>query len=242
MRSRRQFVRLSLTALIPSARALAVRPEPAGRPRVALQSAPRVWLPLARTSELPPLLDDPSLLGPATGTAAQASAWLAPRAAVVPPPEGYTAYDIAENIVRAYQLHGEAAGLDWFLAIAQMAHETGSLTNFWSWRPQRNPAGIGVTGAWRTDQPADTAGWAYNTQRQRWEAGISFPTWESHAVPAHLGRLLAYALRDDQASDGQRQMIAYALSYRSLLSEYRGSAPTITGLNGRWAWPGDNYG
>jgi hypothetical protein len=37
-------------------------------------------------------------------------------------------------------------------------------------------------------------------------------------------------------------LIAQALSYRSLPATHRGSAPTILGLNGRWAVPGTEYG
>ncbi|MCL6541407.1 MAG: glucosaminidase domain-containing protein [Roseiflexus sp.] len=186
--------------------------------------------------DLPPILDDAPIVGRATGTAEMAIAWLTPRA-----DPGYTPFDIGV-IVQAYRSIGDAAGIDWFLALAQMAHETGHLTSFWSLRPQRNPAGIGVTGEWRSDPPPDPSGWAYNTQRQRWERGISFPTWVDHAIPAHLGRLLAYALTDAQANETQRALIATALAVRPLPSHLRGIAPTIPGLNGRWASPGTTYG
>ena len=63
------------------------------------------------------------------------------------------------------------AGVDPLVALAQLVHETGNLTSFWSQRPQRNPAGIGVTGQSQAEQPADLRGWAYNTQRMRWETG-----------------------------------------------------------------------
>jgi len=186
--------------------------------------------------DLPPILDDAPIVGRATGTAEMAIAWLTPRA-----DPGYTPFDIGV-IVHAYRSIGDAAGMDWFLALAQMAHETGHLTSFWSLRPQRNPAGIGVTGEWRSDPPPDPSGWAYNTQRQRWERGISFPTWVDHAIPAHLGRLLAYALTDAQANETQRALIATALAVRPLPADLRGIAPTIPGLNGRWASPGTTYG
>src|SRR4051794_14152901 len=103
----------------------------------ASQASQQLYLPLVQTG--PPLMGAP-LLGPASGSAEQAIAWLAAR-------------DIYNNdivrIVNLYQRIGEKVGLDWFLAIAQMAHETGSLTSWWSQPPRRNPAGIGVTGAWR---------------------------------------------------------------------------------------------
>ena len=61
-------------------------------------------------------------------------------------------------------------------------------------------------------------------------------------MPAHIGRLLAYALRDDQATPAQKALIDQALAYRALPSRLRGVAPTIVGLNGRWAVPGTTYG
>lgn len=207
----------------------AAPPEPTGTP---LPPTPV----LPPDDDLPPILDDAPIIGRATGTAEMAITWLTPRA-----DPGYTPFDIGV-IVHAYRSIGDAAGMDWFLALAQMAHETGHLTSFWSLRPQRNPAGIGVTGEWRSDPPPDLSGWAYNIQRQRWERGISFPTWVDHAIPAHLGRLLAYALTDAQANETQRALIATALAVRPLPSHLRGIAPTILGLNGKWASPGTTYG
>ncbi|MGB9750988.1 glucosaminidase domain-containing protein [Roseiflexus castenholzii] len=197
---------------------------------------PPTPIPVPPEDDLPPILDNAPLVGPATGTEHMAINWFVPRA-----DRSYTAFDIG-MIIGAYRAIGEIAGIDWFLALAQMAHETGHLTSFWSLRPQRNPAGIGVTGEWRADPPPDPTGWAYNTQRQRWERGISFPTWAEHAIPAHLGRLLAYALTDEQANDAQRTLITTALAVRPLSPALRGVAPTILGLNGRWAFPGTTYG
>jgi hypothetical protein len=57
-----------------------------------------------------------------------------------------------------------------------------------------------------------------------------------------MGRLLAYALTDEQANDVQRRRISYALSVRPLPSNLRGVAPTLGALNGRWAVPGTSYG
>jgi hypothetical protein len=184
------------------------------------------------------------LLGPASGTAAQAIAWLDSRADI-----SYRGKGVQE-IVAAYQGWGETVGMDWFLALAQCCHETGSLTSFWSQRPQRNPAGIGVTGRHRSDwndnfdqeREADGLRWSYNYQRNRWEDGLRFDTWADHAVPAHLGRLLAYALRDEQANTAQRSLIATALAVRPLPASLRGVAPSIIGLNGKWAVPGTTYG
>ena len=75
------------------------------------------------------------------------------------------------------------AGVDPLVVIAQMSHETGHLSSYWSQKPRRNPAGIGVTGA-----PG---------------AGVSFPWW-SDSVDAHVGRLLAYALPRVRARPSRR--------------------------------------
>jgi len=145
------------------------------------------------------------------------------------------------TIITAYHKQATRLGLDWMLAVAQMVHETGYLTSFWSQRPQRNPAGIGVTGEFQTHAPADRVGWAYNTQRKRWEKGISFPSWADHAIPAHLGRLLAYALKEGEGSPDQQAAIANALRVRPLPAAFRGVAPTLAGLVGTWANPGWSF-
>lgn len=225
MRVRRQFVRASLSLVVVIAAA--------GARRALTQSNQQNWLPLIQS---PP--DLALILGAASGTTDQAIAWIAPRSAAEYPPS-----DVA-TIVDAYRQIGESVGLDWFLAIAQMVHETGSLTSWWSGRPRRNPAGIGVTGRMQEGTPdAPPAGaWAWDDSIQRWREGVSFVTWTGHSVPAHLGRLLAYALRDDQTNQAQLELINYALSYRGLPSSYRGVARVITDLNGRWAVPGTDYG
>jgi hypothetical protein len=278
MRSRRHFLQLSLVALLVSAAKAAFSnadppdgppaPVPTPAPTSAAPEMPRalrqVRLPLVLSSEAPvalpvvpaasqadqqiympllrasapPLIGAP-LLGPASGSAEQAIAWLSARA--------IDSNDIT-RIVNDYQRIGELVGLDWFLAIAQMAHETGSLTSWWSQPPRRNLAGIGVTGAWRAGLPDGSQGpapgpaWAWNERLGRWLEGVSFPTWGSDAVPAHLGRLLAYTLPADMGDLTQQSLIAHALGYRPLPASHRGSAPTILGLNGRWAVPGTDYG
>jgi hypothetical protein len=184
--------------------------------------------------------DDAPILGPPSGTVDQATAWFAANADYTPN-TGYTPDDCAV-IVSAYQQQGDAVGMDWFLALAQMSVETGGLTSWWSQRPQRNPAGIGVTGQVQPGTPDAPPGPGWTWHDTQWEEGWSFPTWVDDAVPAHLGRLLAYAITDDQATPAQLQVINRALSFRPLPQSYRGVAPTIDGLNGRWAVPGTTYG
>jgi hypothetical protein len=183
---------------------------------------------------------DSPLLGPPLGTTIAAARWLVRSTQ-------YGPAAVAE-IVHAYEREGSAAGVDWFLALAQMAHETGSLTSWWCARPRRNPAGIGVTGRVLTapmELPPDGR-WAWrnpeSSQHGRWHEGLSFARWDPVAVRAHLGRILAYALPADTGTPYQLDMIDEALGWRTLPANYRGSAVTIADLDGRWAVPGDGYG
>jgi hypothetical protein len=196
------------------------------------------------------------LLGPPRGTVEQAIAFITARA---------TQYDApsVRLIVNAYASIGTEAGVDWFLALAQMAHETGALTSWWCARPRRNPAGLGVTGATRPgpadpkDRPGPAPGsaWIYDTDRNLWLEGLVFASWVEHAIPAHLGRLIAYARRDEDLQPGpawpeainrqrriQQRLADYALQLRPLPAHFRGVAPVVGELNARWAYPGPDYG
>ncbi len=105
-------------------------------------------------------------------------------------------------------------GLDPLIAASQMIEETAHLTSFWSQPPRHNMAGIGVTG-----EPG---------------AGVKFPS--AHVgVRAQLGRLPAYALKPGTETPGQRSLIDEALHFRRLRDDFRGAAPTLGGLAGRWA-------
>jgi hypothetical protein len=172
-----------------------------------------------------------------------------------------TIYD--EETVRAicekYREICGAAGLDWWLALAQVAHETGFLTSWWCAPHRRNPAGLGVTGDERKYHPQRGA-WVWDAARRIWKEGLSFDGWMSSptnnttAIEAHVGRLLAYALDDTQTRHNrnmpegvnqqlynQRQLIKKALALRPLPDSFRGSAPTLKGLSTRWA-PSPDYG
>ena len=175
------------------------------------------------------------ILATASGTSEQAINWLAARSTQ------YTRYDI-EQIVGAYARIGDEAGLDWFLALAQSAHETGSLTSWWCARPRRNPAGLAVTGRTLPGVPDMPPGQHWAWDGLLWREGISFAAWDADAISAHLGRLLAYALPTGAGSDRQRTLIDYALALRPLGSANRGVAQTYPDLNGRWAVPGTDYG
>ncbi len=184
------------------------------------------------------------ILGKPTASVAQLAAFILAR------PHGeYTVHDIEAIIVPTYWRLCAEVGIDPTLAVAQMIHETGNLTSFWAARPQRNPAGIGVTGQRQATRPPNTDGWAFNTQRWQWEAGVSFATWEHDAIPAHVGRLLAYALPIGAENPVQRAAIERALRYRALPARMRGSAPILKRLGKAhnptgqgWASPGIDYG
>jgi hypothetical protein len=148
------------------------------------------------------------LLAPASAPSARAEQYLQAR-----PHGGYSAGDVTQ-IVGLYYTTATAVGLDPLLAVAQMTEETAHLTSFWSQRPRRNFAGIGVTG-----QPG---------------AGLSFPDLKT-AVRAHTGRLLAYALPSGTGNPAQNQLIDEALAARPLPPHLRGAAATLGGLAGTWA-------
>lgn len=208
--------------------------DPAGLPWGAFLE--RVYAPPPATPPVVagPLSPDSPILGPPSGSAEAAIAYLAARST------HYEPGAVAE-IVTGYRRIGGEAGLDWFGALAQVAHETGGLTSWWSARPRRNPAGLGVTGETRRAPAALPPGpdWAYDGQV--WRRGLSFARWDGDAIRAHIGRLLAYALPMGQGTPAQQRLIAEALALRPLPAAYRGAAPTWRGLNGRWASPGATY-
>jgi hypothetical protein len=147
-----------------------------------------------------------------------------------------TVREIADH----YATVGERVGIDYFVAMAQMLHETGALTSFWSQPPRHNLAGIGVTGA-SSVAPKDDPMWQYDPQRNKWVYGVSFPSYEV-GVRAHLGRLVAYAVKPEERTAEQQALVDEALFYRQLPAQLHGSAPRWIDLNGKWAVPGTTYG
>lgn len=182
-------------------------------------------------------------------SAASAAAVIAPHfPETTTDPNAYTRYDI-ESIVDSVWRVCQPVGVNPLAALAQTIHETAEFTSFWSQRPQRNAAGVGITGKWSPVEPPNKDGWKFNTQRQRWEVGISFKNWKHHSIPAHVGRLLAYVLKVGEETPEQRDLITKALTYRNLPASARGSAPTLRqlgkvhNLSGHgWAVPGAAYG
>ncbi len=161
----------------------------------------------------------------------------------------YTEKDIRAVIVPAYYWACGAVGIDPVLAIAQMIHETGNLASFWAARPRRNPAGIGVTGQTSATELANPTNWIFDPSSNLWRFGVSFASWEQDSIPAHLGRLLAYALPHGSENPTQSATISRGLSYRPFPSNMHGSAPILKQLGKAhnptgqgWASPGTNYG
>jgi hypothetical protein len=117
-------------------------------------------------------------------------------------------------------------GVDPLIAVAQLVHETADLTSWWSQRPRRNPAGIGVTGGKdpKTGEPL----------------GVHFPGW-SWAVRAHVGRLLLYAgHRPQGALTGARvdALMTDAVAVRNLPAGKYGTGATV-GTLAKAGWATD---
>jgi hypothetical protein len=146
------------------------------------------------------------------------------------------------------------------MAIAQAIHETSErdpatdkwrpLSSWWAQRPRRNPAGLGVTGQMRATQPVDVKAWQQDTRPQPpvWRAGLAFDSWDISSR-AHIGRLLAYSVPAGAETPAQIELINFALAFRPLPTNLRGTAPTAKMLGARfnptgrgWATPGTNYG
>ena len=159
----------------------------------------------------------------------------------------YTPLEICQ-IVQYYWKYGIRVGIDPVIAVVQMLHETGNLTSWWSMRPRRNPAGLGVNGRKIYNQGQkdllnglDVEVWHYNEVNSLWEHGHVFSSW-NQAVRAHIGHLLCYALEDSDMNKQQRYISQCSPRRKKMPSIYRGCARVITDLNGRWAVPGKNYG
>ncbi len=153
-----------------------------------------------------PLNTQMPLIGPASGTLQQVVDYVQARL----PGQSEYRKDVA-TIFGLYWKYAPTVGIDPFLAACQCVFETDALRSKWSARPHRNPAGLGV----------------------RQEGGLSFASWED-SVQAHLGQLLALALRDDEANDAQRAMMQRNPRHAHIPAAVRGTAKTIAGLDNNW--------
>lgn len=144
------------------------------------------------------------------------------------------------TILPAYWRVATSAGVDPCLAVAQMAHETAHLTSALSQRRDpfgnnlRNPAGIGING---DTSPGPAPGFVWDSDREAWRRCVGFPSWDV-AIQAHIGRLIAYALK--KGNDTQEALVATALAARPL--GRRGFAPTLRSLGGTWSANKGTYG
>ena len=161
----------------------------------------------------------------------QASLGQAVRCVLRYPHGEYKESDIAGVILPALWKVALSVGVDPVPLVGQLFVETwdldpkakkehGPFCSFWSQRDKlgdyrsggRNPAGIGVDGTHQVEQPRLVLGWKYNTQRDRWEKGVTFPTWEYDAIPAWVGRVLANLFKPDEGTPAQRALITKGLT------------------------------
>lgn len=151
----------------------------------------------------------------------------------------YTLNDY-RSILLSYDKAAEKGNVNPYLAVAQMAKETDWGRSFWSQRPRRNPAGIGVTGEKsETEKPKDT--WAFDSSENIWKKGYSFPSWEI-AAQAHIGHLLAYVYKQAELNDEQLYLVAVDPRAKFIPATTRGKVKLLKDLDGKWAVPGVGYG
>lgn len=193
--------------------------------------------------------EESKLLGVAQIAANEAAAY------VVRHGSSYNAYDLLSIAVDVWTWSHQG-GVNADLVWAQIIHETDWLRSWWSQRPRRNPAGIGVTGTVSRSRPSVLSRavegvviptWA--KEGLLWKEGISFPSWEL-ATRAQVGRWLLYVYPTTASvSKGTAALMAYAEAVRPLPVAARGSAQQLRQL-GRvhnasgygWADPGTDYG
>lgn len=188
---------------------------------------------------------------PAPGIAPDALILAAPRCTLTQAQRTYARraphgeYTTAEvNVILGwYWERCATVGVDPCLAVAQMAHETNWLRSALSQRRDRhgnnlrNPAGIGVTGA---ASPTPRPGYVWDADRNLYRACVGFAGWQIASVPAHVGRLLAYALKEGTETPAQQALVEIALAARPLAR--RGHATTLHGLGGTWSERPGTYG
>jgi hypothetical protein len=226
--------------------------EPVTAPPVLPPTPPAPWTSYTEDS---PIMDAPPVDLPNLVAAFNARCARSPYAREEPNPLTLISSDSdvrKHGIVQRYVALCAAWGIDVYLALAQCAKETGNLVASLAQRRDRhgnnlrNPAGIGVNG---DVSPGPAPGFVWDADRNQYRRCVGFADWATGAIPAHLGRLLAYATKPDERTPEQQQAVDYALAFRDLPTDMHGSAPTLKPLGqvhnptGRgWAKPGDDYG
>jgi hypothetical protein len=175
------------------------------------------------------------ILGPTMGNPEQAAAFLTKHGS----DPSYTPND-HKIIAHAYWSEAALVGINPVMVFAQMLHETGYLTSWWSMRPRRNPAGIGVTGETSRTKIKPGGDWQMDDRSKLWKKGCAFANWQD-AVDAHLGHLILYAVVPSERTDAQKKMVTRDPRAPIFPIQYRGIAPTWIELNGRYAVPGTTY-
>lgn len=186
-----------------------------------------------------PITRDYSIIATPQRTQQQVAAYMHSR-----PRANYTNEEISTIIIPAYFEQGLRVGVDPVVAIVQMIHETGYLSSWWSARPRRNPAGIGVTGQMKkslTFTEKESEEWAYDGDLKIWKKGMSFSNWTDESIPAHIARLLGYAIKQENMTKEQKEYCTKHTAARPLPPRVQGCAPTLAGLEGTWAVPGKGY-
>lgn len=152
------------------------------------------------------------------------------------------AQPITGAIGPAYARVCNLVGVRLILALAQCAHETGWLTAALAQRRDkdgrhlRNPAGIGISENKDRATKHERPGSVYDDDVRGYRlvaltGGRSgFPTWEDDAIPAHIGRLVAYAVRPAERTPTQQTLVDQALGWRELPPRCHGSAPRLLDL------------
>lgn len=137
---------------------------------------------------------------------------------LLPRDNGRYTVDDVKWIISQYLTQAPLLLLDPLIVIAQMCWETGHLSSAWAARPYCNPAGIGVT------SPGGPGV----------APGVNFNSWHN-SIPAHLGRLVAYAVPVTERTPAQQSAVQVALKWRALPAERQGKALTLSGLATTWA-------
>jgi hypothetical protein len=124
--------------------------------------------------------------------------------------------DVQSYAEEVYRLAPDV-GLDPAIVVAQSAEETGNWTSVW-WADRLNPAGIGITGSA-----------AENAASGAWDSGVD-------AARAQIVHLFVYAVGPLPGGGPLAPFRALDPRYQAALDAgIAGSAPTISGLVGRWA-------
>lgn len=166
----------------------------------------------------------------------------------------YTPHDI-ELIVRTIYDLCKKLKIRFVFAIALMLKETGNLSSALCKRRDkdgrnlRNPGGIGVYEPKEKATKYYREGCVWDSDVGGYRPAVQFKDWVKESCPALVGRIAAWNRTDQELTEEQRELVRYALSFRPLPDNLRGSAKTLkhlgkahnpTGVG--WASPGTAYG